>query len=68
MIANREQLLEARAAFVKMMKDENFYKDSNHNLKAHWRGKYEGFAYMHVQARWQDFWAGYIAAINQHNK
>lgn len=59
------RLLAARAAFVKMMKAENFYHDCNHNLKAHWRGKQDGFAVMHIQHRWQDFLAGYEAANDQ---
>lgn len=59
---NDDTIRKAREKFVRMMKDENFYYDCNHNLQAHWRGTKEGFKVMHIQSRWQDFLAGFEAA------
>lgn len=57
-------LLQARAAFVAMIKDENFYLDfSKQSLKQHWSGAANGFADWGVQSRWKDYLAGWKAAI-----
>lgn len=56
-------LAEARAAFVKLIKEENFYSDfSKQSLKAHWNGAASGFSDQMVQKRWRDFLAGWRAA------
>lgn len=61
---NEAALLEARAAFVKLIREENadiadFAKQS---LKQHWNGAVSGFSDERVQNRWQDFRAGWQAA------
>jgi hypothetical protein len=54
------ELLRARAEFVKMIKEENFYSDfSRQSLKQHWNGAASGFSNDMVQSRWRDFWAGW---------
>jgi len=60
---NLSDTIEARTAFVKMIKEENFYSDlSKQSLKAHWSGKARGFSNHMVQSRWEDFLAGWRAA------
>ena len=53
-----------RTAFVNMMKEENYLAPpwSKTSLRASWAGKQAGFAEHHVQARWQDFRAGWKAS------
>lgn len=59
---NYTDLLAARAAFVKMIKGENFFLDySKQSLRAHWNGAKSGFADDMVQHRWHDFYAGWKA-------
>lgn len=61
-MAETESLLKARAAFVKIIKDENFYSDyCKQSLKQHWNGATSGFADHMVQRRWRDFLAGWQA-------
>jgi|JI9StandDraft_1071089.scaffolds.fasta_scaffold2152990_1 hypothetical protein len=54
---------EARAAFVKMMKEENYVRPeySRYSLRAHWSGASAGFADESVQRRFADFHAGWKA-------
>lgn len=57
-------LLEARAAFVAVIKEENFYSDfTKQSLKQHWNGAASGFADRVVHSRWNDFLAGWQAAM-----
>lgn len=53
-----------RAAFVHLMKKEDELRAhwSKTSLRAHWSGRREGFAEPRVQARWQDFRAGWLAS------
>lgn len=61
--SNETDLSQARAAFVAMIKEENFYSDfSKQSLKQHWNGATSGFADHMVQSRWKDFRAGWQAA------
>lgn len=58
-----KDILEARAAFVTFIKDENadrepFARDS---LRQHWAGALNGFHDHQVQTRWKDFLAGWLA-------
>ncbi len=63
MYATDEEWKQARIAFVKMIKDENFYSDfSKQSLRQHWNGKKSGFHDHLVQRRWQDFLAGWKSA------
>lgn len=59
-----EQLLAARAAFVKKIKkDEEFSEAwSRTSLKQHWSGALRGFADERLQRRWEDYLAGWKAA------
>ncbi len=52
-----------RAAFVNMIKDENFYREPGckASLKAHWTGADGGFSDEWLQRRWKDFEAGWAA-------
>ncbi len=54
----------AREAFVRMIKEENFYGErwSAWSLKQHWSGKEGGFADEQLQKRWHDFEKGWKAA------
>lgn len=54
--------LEARAAFVKLIKEENFYSDSKQSLKTHWAGPLGGFSDSLIQRRWRYFLEGWQAA------
>ena len=59
----------ARQAFVKLIKEENFYSDhSKQSLKQHWSGAASGFADHLVQNRWQDFWCGWQAARKEQSQ
>lgn len=61
--AVKREAREARAAFVKLIKDENFYSDySRWSLKQHWSGADGGFADDQLQKRWHDFERGWKAA------
>lgn len=53
-----------RAAFIAMMKKKDEYRPngSKTSLRANWAGKQAGFAEPRVQANWQDFRAGWLAA------
>lgn len=52
-----------RAAFVAMIKEENFYSDwSKQSLRAHWSGAEVGFGDESLQRRYKDFCAGWKAA------
>jgi hypothetical protein len=61
---SREGTLEARAKFVEMIKDENFYHErySRSSLRQHWSGAEEGFHDEELQRRWKGFLAGWQAA------
>ena len=50
-----------REAFVKIIKDENFYVPdwSRESLKAHWRGPEYGFAKESLQREWRRFSEGW---------
>ena len=53
----------ARAQFVAMIKDENYYLDyGKWSLRQHWSGARGGFADEQLQKRWRDFEAGWKAA------
>ena len=58
------ELLEARAAFVKLIKQENF--EDRHNkkvsLKQNWAGPQFGFADHMLNQRWLHFYQGWKAA------
>jgi hypothetical protein len=54
-----------RAAFVEMVKEENFYRDfSRWSLKQHPSGPKHGFSDEMLQRRWADFRKGWEAASN----
>lgn len=54
-----------REAFVKLIRDENFYSECNQqSLRKHWSGVHAGFADPMVQKRWRDFLAGWNARDN----
>lgn len=56
------EILKARNAFVKIIKDENFYSSgSKWSLKWHWTGAQGGFADEMLQRRWMDFLKGWNA-------
>ena len=60
-----DQKVRARAAFVKLIREENVYSDfSKQSLKQHWSGADGGFADEFVQNRWTDFYSGWQAALN----
>lgn len=60
--------MDAREAFVKMIKEENFYNDDNQSIRQHWSGKIGGFADRTIQARWRDYESGWKAALEQKGK
>lgn len=68
-MAETENLLKARAAFVKIIKDENFYSNyCKQSLRQHWAGAKAGFADEAVQRRWRDFLAGWRASNQEEGK
>lgn len=59
----KDESRKARAAFVKLIKEENFYSDfSRWSLRAHWSGADGGFHDHQLQRRWLDFEKGWKAA------
>lgn len=49
-----------RAAFVKIIREENFYRDVGRwSVKQHWAGPKDGFADEQLQRRWNDFKLGW---------
>ena len=59
-----DQLLEARAAFIKKVKKDEEFTEAwcKTSFKQHWTGALGGFARDGVQRRWSDFLAGWQAA------
>lgn len=59
-----EQILAARAAFVKKIKKDEEFDDAwqKSSLKQHWTGPLRGFASDGINRRWEDFLAGWKAA------
>jgi hypothetical protein len=55
---------EKRAAFVKAIKEEDFYREpwARYSLKQHWNGAKDGFHDHQLQRRWHDFALGWDAA------
>lgn len=58
---DQSEVLKARAAFVKIIKEENFYSFSKQSLKQHWNGAASGFSNHMVQTRWGYFREGWQA-------
>lgn len=67
--SQEEEWVQCRAAFVKAIKEENFYRDVGRwSLKQHWAGPRDGFADTQLQARWHDFKLGWEVASKQKTK
>lgn len=61
-----EPWVKVRAAFVAMIKEENFYNDfSKWSLKQCWAGPKMGFADEILNRRWLDFQKGWDAAAER---
>lgn len=59
-----QELLLARAEFVKIIKEENFYSEfSKRSLKQHWNGAASGFSDHMIQSRWRDFLQGWQSRV-----
>jgi hypothetical protein len=65
MSTNDQDFTACRAAFVKIVKEENGMRDGwgRVSLRAHHFGPQGGFGDRHVQDRWLEFRAGWVACL-----